>query len=147
MSIEYQKIKSCTCSTVLRMMYIRDTYNELWLSSNMLYSSIRYSFKRDYLKCGLTPKHYNHNYNYIPVGTALKTVTWVAETRPWLLRNRNTFKSSSAFVGLFENFIYLMNARHMEHIIMIFSVLHKRPDRLYSPHSLLFNGYMGSFSV
>jgi len=43
------------------------------------------------------------NDDYLPVGTALKTVTRVAETRPWLPRNKNTFKSSSAFVGLFEN--------------------------------------------
>jgi hypothetical protein len=64
-----------------------------------------YSFNCDFLKCGLTPTYYNYNYYYILVGTALKTVTWVAETCRWLLRNKNTFISSSAFVGPFENFI------------------------------------------
>jgi len=57
----------------------------------LLYSSVRYSFNRDFLKCGLTPTHYNKNYNrdflkcgltpthynknynYVLVGTALKT--------------------------------------------------------------------------
>jgi hypothetical protein len=32
-----------------------------------------YSFNRGFLKCGLTPTY--SNYNYIPAGTALKTVT------------------------------------------------------------------------
>jgi hypothetical protein len=81
-------------------MYTEDTYNELWLSSNKLHLSIRHSFNCDFLKCGPIPTHYN--YSCIRDGTVLKTVTWVAETCLWLLRTKNLFIISSAFVGLLK---------------------------------------------
>jgi hypothetical protein len=40
----------------------------------------------------------------------------VAETWRWLLSNEFTFIQLSAFVGLLFNFIFMINARSVEHI-------------------------------
>lgn len=68
------------------------------------------------------------------------TVLWIAETWLWLLCNELTFIQSSAFVGIFFNFIILINARSVERFKLMLYYFRIGHDRflLQSVSILLF---------
>ena len=81
-----------------------------FLSSNILYLSIRNIFNREFNKNriifnrGLIPAHYNCICTLVL--TTLKMATLAAETRRWSLCNKITFIHSSAFFGVSKNFMH-----------------------------------------